>query len=157
MVCKLIISKILHRYNSLSYTFVLGTVHFHQLQALVKTTGSVQHLTTIYPKGRQRKLNLTVFFFIFHFLCNYPILYDCWLLWNWEYQPDSHPLRLWVLCYLFFSYFLIWSQLHGSLHAVCYEYLFLLTSASIPVGITKECLQSRGYSENNDSFNFWLF
>lgn len=52
MICKLIISKILHRHNSLSYTYVLGTVNFHQLQALVKT-GGVQHLTTIYPKGRQ--------------------------------------------------------------------------------------------------------
>lgn len=78
MICKLIISKIPHRHNSLSYTYVLGTVNFHQLQSLVKT--GVQHLTTIYPKGRQRKLNLSVFFFIFHFLYNYCILYGCWLL-----------------------------------------------------------------------------
>lgn len=54
----------------------------------------------------------------------------------------------------FFSYGLIWPQLHASLHAACYEYLFLLTSASIPVGIKKEWLWSRAYSENNDSFNF---
>jgi len=53
---------------------MLGTVHFHQLQALVKTTGGVQYLTKIYPKGRQKKLDLSVFSFIFHFLYNYPIL-----------------------------------------------------------------------------------
>lgn len=64
-----------------------------------------------------------------------------------------------ALSYLLLVFLLLFdmAQLHGSLYAVCYEYLFLLASASIPVGITKECLQSRGYSENKGSFNFGYF
>lgn len=78
------------RYNSLSYTHMLGIAPLHQLQALVRITGGVQHVTKIYPKVR--KIKIPVFLFLFHFLYNYPTLYDWWLLWNWEYQTDSHPL-----------------------------------------------------------------
>lgn len=37
----------------LRYAFMLGAVHFYELQALMKTTEGAQHLTKINPKERQ--------------------------------------------------------------------------------------------------------
>lgn len=59
ILSKLIISKILLRYNSMTI-HVVGAACFYGLQALVKTMEGAQHLTTIYPK--ERKLNLFKYF-----------------------------------------------------------------------------------------------
>lgn len=37
----------------LRYAFMLGAVHFYELQALMKTAEGAQHLTKIDPKERQ--------------------------------------------------------------------------------------------------------
>lgn len=75
MLSKLIISKILLRYNSMTIHMV-GTACFYNLQALVKTMEGAQHLTKIYPK--KRKLHLLSIFLYFPFSLALPYL--IWLL-----------------------------------------------------------------------------
>lgn len=42
-----------NKHLCLRYAFMLGAVHFYELQALMKTAEGAQHLTKIDPKERQ--------------------------------------------------------------------------------------------------------